>query len=1625
MGNVNVNGGPLEWTAVLDDQGIEASLKQLNDNLEQTARKQMQQADQAAKAQREYAQTIISTGLAFKNLGENVQGQFKTLSSLTTELQKVRDAKNELTQRKDLGIVGSETANNSLAALTAQEQELSRSIEKVSQDMQTSDAIMRAASGSIVQRTVQLQALKQEYQNLSEADRNNASIGGGLLSKIQGIDAELKSVNQSFQAVEKHAVGSINEKTANLSKLKSDYTALAEIDRNSDIGKTMLSNIQRVEKEVEVLNGSFRSVTQNAVGSLNAKVAQVTELKNKFAELSVVERNSDIGKSLAKNIKGLDKEIQNINNEFTATNNLASKAALAIGSYLTLSAGTNFLKDIVRVRGEFQQLEVAFNTILGDKAKADKLMAEVVQLAATTPFNLQDVATGAKQLLAYGFAADKVVGNIRMLGDVAAGVGAPLGDIVYLYGTLQTQGRAYTRDIMQFTSRGIPIIGELAKEFGVTKEKVQELVEAGKVGFPEVEKAFQSLTGSGGIFFNLMDAQSKTLTGQLSNLQDAWSQMLNSFGKSGEGVFSDAIQGATFLVKNYQDVLDILKVLIATYGTYKAAVMISTAVNIVASDVTNGLTIAQSLHTRAVLLGDKAMKLLNRTMLANPYVLVAAGLAAVVSALYLFGKSADESKSKAELLSEAQEKVGNRLAETETKIRPYVERLKEANISESERVDIYNKLAAVDPKIVQGLNAKTLSYDALTKNVNAYLTALRSQIALETNKEALQGSIKQEQTLQQKIDNLQKEIDNIDTQVSNAEKKGTGESQAIRFAKTQKQQFENEIAQTKKALELQKKTSTELGQIQVDSENKKQEVKKRTLKVIDDEIAAEKKLQSENSSNHDEFLDHQKKIDALEEERKKIAGASKKEIADANKLENSTNSILEERKNILQQIAALRRDATQSGLTKEQSELDKINEKYDNMLDKIVEFNSKVDKFNQKNKSNVQKFGLLDLATVNDTRNKEIANTALGKQPVQSFKTELEQQKKIFDDFQDAVKEIGIDKAQEIFGEQTKGFKSFLSFLKSEATKNINLINPEKIRQINEAIVSEEKKNDEDAEKRKIETYKRLFAETATLNLKRLAFEKKYEEDVADLHKNFSGKDLEERLQVLKETKEADLKNLGEVLAAQSAGYRALHKDTVDLAKNRIEQEIKSLQIQLSNPNLDNASIQAIKDAINEWEKLKHAIDGSDDKVNRFVNDANKLAGIFSTVATAVDGVNANLAESLRFVANMVSSIGAARSAWDKFKKERENLKGGTGSILDTVGAAAGVVGAVASVISAVVGIFKKAKEQREENERKIKEFQSGVFNGELEINALYRQRTLEIIRQNELRLEGIKKESAELLKQKNDVQKDFNSVLAELQKEKGFQLTNFAGFQFVAPTLSLVGKSFDELEQLFIKGQLQGKAKELFETLQKLKQEGVDVDKQLKELQRETNEIFTGTTFDSLVDSIADGFAQGKHNAADFAGTFEDLMRKAMISSLKFQFLEPAMKAFFDQFADFSQSGGQLDQSEIDNLRNLFNSTITDFDKKMEQFQQISGINLQSSTANTNSLSGAIKAITEDTAELIAGNMSGLRLTAIQQLDVMRQALTVQQNISNNTALTVVRLDKLLQKFNDYETGAKALKIQ
>lgn len=254
----------------------------------------------------------------------------------------------------------------------------------------------------------------------------------------------------------------------------------------------------------------------------------------------------------------------------------AKNGAAYITSYLVGQGMTNLLTSIVQVRGQFQQLEIAFETMLGSKSKAHALMQQMEETAAKTPFDLDGVANGAKQLLAYGESADKVNDTLVRLGNIASGLSLPLNDIVYLYGTTMVQGRLYAADVRQFTGRGIPLVKELAKMYGVTADEINNMVSAGKIGFPDVQKVLNKLTDEGGQFYNLMEKQSKSLTGMISNLGDTWDQVQDHLGEQNQDLFAGAINAAWYFLEHLEDILKMVKAVAIAYGSYRAALVLNT-----------------------------------------------------------------------------------------------------------------------------------------------------------------------------------------------------------------------------------------------------------------------------------------------------------------------------------------------------------------------------------------------------------------------------------------------------------------------------------------------------------------------------------------------------------------------------------------------------------------------------------------------------------------------------------------------------------------------------------------------------------------------------------------------------------------------------------------------------------------------------------------------------------------------------------------------------------------------------------------------------------------------------------------------------------------------------------------
>jgi len=291
-------------------------------------------------------------------------------------------------------------------------------------------------------------------------------------------------------------------------------------------------------------------------------------------------------------LRGVDSAAENTRRQFNAitqeqlkgraaTDDLASafnRLTPAVAAYFSYNTAKSFVSELINVRGEFQKTEIALKTMLGSEEKANGLMKDAIDLAAKTPFEMKDVSNGIKQLLAFQVPAEEVIDTLTRMGNVASGLGVPIDRLQLVFGQVRAKGKLMGDDLRQFTEAGVPMVAELAKKFGESESAIYNMVSAGKIGFNDVKDVLWQMTNEGGMFFNLMEEQSKSVAGQVSNLEDAVTQMFNEMGKSSQNFLSSGIGGVAYLVENYKTVLDVLGGVIAMYGSYKAAIMLVSAV---------------------------------------------------------------------------------------------------------------------------------------------------------------------------------------------------------------------------------------------------------------------------------------------------------------------------------------------------------------------------------------------------------------------------------------------------------------------------------------------------------------------------------------------------------------------------------------------------------------------------------------------------------------------------------------------------------------------------------------------------------------------------------------------------------------------------------------------------------------------------------------------------------------------------------------------------------------------------------------------------------------------------------------------------------------------------------------
>lgn len=354
-----------------------------------------------------------------------------------------------------------------------------------------------------------------------------------------------------------------------------------------------------------------------------------------------------------------------------------SRVGKTIAGVFTIQQAAAFAKQVVNVRGEIESLEKSFE-ILAGKTQGRKLFGDIKDFAVTTPMAMGDLAKGAQTLLSFNVEAQKVMPILRAVGDIAMGDAQKFNSLVLAFSQMQSTGKLMGQDLLQMINAGFNPLSVISEQTGKSIGTLKEEMAAGSISAEMITKAFMDATSEGGKFNGMLETQSKGIKGSISNLEGAIEDMFNKIGENSEGVITGSIQAATELVNSYEKVGEIIGELVVTFGVYKAALITLTATKSVATSVNAGWTASELLHYNALLLVEKAQKLLNATILKNPYVLAAAAVAALAYGIYkLVTYQTDAEKAQAKL-NETTEKFNKEVASERLQIDSLFARLKAA-----------------------------------------------------------------------------------------------------------------------------------------------------------------------------------------------------------------------------------------------------------------------------------------------------------------------------------------------------------------------------------------------------------------------------------------------------------------------------------------------------------------------------------------------------------------------------------------------------------------------------------------------------------------------------------------------------------------------------------------------------------------------------------------------------------------------------------------------------------------------------------------------------------------------------------------------------------------------------------
>lgn len=425
-----------------------------------------------------------------------------------------------------------------------------------------------------------------------------------------------------------------------------------------EVDKTGLS-VDEFAKRMQGLASSFDKLTQS--------VDKNTAAQNKVAEAG--KKAADAEK------QGADKATDAIDKTGKATDELGrklkktgddgaegfGKLQKAAAGFFTIAAAKEFGQKIFEVRSEIQSLQTSFDVLVGNKQQAEELFNSIKDFATHTPMQLKDLASAAQTMMSFNIPVEQIMDNLKALGDVSMGDAQKFQSLSLAFSQMSATGKLMGQDLLQMINAGFNPLATMSEKTGKSISELKDEMSKGAISADMVRQAFIDATSEGGKFAGMLEKQSQALGGAYSNLEGAINDMFNDIGEKSEGIMAGGINAATVLVQNYETVGKVIMSLVGIYGVYKTALMVNIALEKV--QAMNRLASIKGVTAMQVATGllTGKLKALNAVLMANPYALAAAAVAALGAAIYAAASEASE-------MEEAQRRLDEQTRENESSV---------------------------------------------------------------------------------------------------------------------------------------------------------------------------------------------------------------------------------------------------------------------------------------------------------------------------------------------------------------------------------------------------------------------------------------------------------------------------------------------------------------------------------------------------------------------------------------------------------------------------------------------------------------------------------------------------------------------------------------------------------------------------------------------------------------------------------------------------------------------------------------------------------------------------------------------------------------------------------------------